>query len=55
MLSLKPDITKRRELMAVHIETGTMQAPIKYQEYQSYNLNHLGLIAGMYNELGIGT
>ena len=40
--------------MAVHIETRTMQSPVKYQEYQSYNLNHLGLVAGMYDELGIG-
>ena len=41
--------------MAVHVETGTMQAPIQYQEYQSYNLNHLGLVAFITDELGIGS
>jgi transposase len=38
--------------MAVHIDTGTMLGPV---EYKSYNMNHLGLVAGMYDELGIGT
>lgn len=37
--------------MAAHIETGTM-APKKH--YSSKLLNHLGLVAGMYDELGIG-
>jgi hypothetical protein len=37
--------------MAVHIETGTMASP---EYYKSYNLDHLGLVAGMYDELGIG-
>ena len=37
--------------MAVHIETGTMTAP---EYYSSKQLNHLGLVAGMYDELGIG-
>jgi len=37
--------------MAVHVETGTMLGPV---EYKSYNMNHLGLVAGMYDELGIG-
>jgi hypothetical protein len=36
--------------MAVHIETGTMVAP----GYKSRTLAHLGLVAGMYEELGIG-
>ena len=36
--------------MAVHIETGTMVAP----GYKSCTLAHLGLVAGMYEELGIG-
>lgn len=38
--------------MAVHIETGTMHDP---KHYQSKQLKHLGLVAGMYDELGIGT
>jgi hypothetical protein len=37
--------------MAVHIETGTMASP---EHYSSKLLNHLGLVAGMYDELGIG-
>src|ERR671915_1591035 len=37
-------------VMAVHIETGTMVAP----RYKSCTLAHLGLVAGMYEELGIG-
>ncbi len=37
--------------MAVHIETGTMVSP---EHYSSKLLNHLGLVAGMYDELGIG-
>jgi len=37
--------------MAAHIETGTMASP---SLYKSYNLDHLGLVAGMYDELGIG-
>jgi transposase len=36
--------------MAAHIETGTMAAP----SYESRSLEHLGLVAGMYDELGIG-
>ena len=36
--------------MAAHIETGTMVAP----GYETRTLDHLGLIAGMYEELGIG-
>lgn len=38
--------------MAIHIETGTMCDP---NHYQSNQLEHLGLVAGMYDELGIGT
>lgn len=37
--------------MAAHIETGTMHAPMNYK---SYSLDHLGLVAGLYDELGIG-
>ena len=37
--------------MAAHIETGTMASP---EQYQISNLDHLGLVAGMYDELGIG-
>ena len=37
--------------MAAHIETGTMADP---QHYSSKLLEHLGLVAGMYDELGIG-
>src|ERR687892_989962 len=37
-------------VMAVHIETGTMVSP----GYKSRTLAHLGLVAGMYEELGIG-
>jgi transposase len=36
--------------MAAHIETGTMVPP----RYRSQTLDHLGLVAGMYDELGIG-
>src|ERR671931_945922 len=36
--------------MAVHIETGTMVAA----GYKSRTLAHLGLVGGMYEELGIG-
>lgn len=36
--------------MAVHIETGTMQTP---NHYTSKSLNHLGLVAGMCDELEI--
>jgi transposase len=37
--------------MATHIETGTMASP---PHYSSKLLNHLGLVAGMYDELGLG-
>ena len=37
--------------MAAHVETGTMAHP---EHYSSKQLNHLGLVAGMYDELGIG-
>jgi hypothetical protein len=37
--------------MAAHVETGTM---VSKERYKSYNLDHLGLVAGMYDELGIG-
>jgi len=37
--------------MSAHIETGTMVHP---EHYSSKLLNHLGLVAGMYDELGIG-
>ena len=33
--------------MAAHIESGTMVSP---EQYKSYNLDHLGLVAGMYIE-----
>jgi transposase len=36
--------------MAAHIETGTMAPPL---QYQSYTLDHLGVVAGMCDELGI--
>ena len=36
--------------MAAHIETGTMAPPL---QYKSYTLNHLGVVAGMCDELGI--
>jgi len=36
--------------MAAPIETGTMVPP----RYRSQTLDHLGLVAGMYEELGIG-
>ena len=38
-------------LIAIHIKTGSMQAPTLYQ---SHNLGHLGLVAALYDELGIG-
>jgi transposase len=37
--------------MAAHIESGTMADP---HHYSSKLLKHLGLVAGMYDELGIG-
>lgn len=37
--------------MAAHLETGTMASP---QLYQSDNRDHLGLVASMYEELGLG-
>lgn len=37
--------------MAIHIETGTMADP---RSYSSKLLKHLGLVAGMYDELGLG-
>ena len=37
--------------MVAHIETGAMNAPTNYK---SYTLDHLGLVAGLYDELGIG-
>jgi len=37
--------------MAAHIETGTMASP---DHYSSKQLNHLGLVSAMYDELGIG-
>ena len=37
--------------MAMHVESSTMAFP---QQYNSKLLNHLGLVAGMYDELGIG-
>lgn len=40
--------------MAIHIETGTMASPQQIAHYDSKCLNHLGLVAGMYDELGIG-
>ncbi len=36
--------------MAAHIDTGTMVTP----NYRSQTLDHLGLVAGMFDELGIG-
>ena len=36
--------------MAAHIETGTMAPPLRYK---SYTMNHLGVVAGMCDELGI--
>jgi len=38
--------------MAAHLTSGTMVTP---DECQSRNLDHLGLVAGMYDELGIGS
>lgn len=37
--------------MASHIDTGSMHAPANYK---SYTLDHLGLVAGLYDEFGIG-
>jgi transposase len=37
--------------MAAHTETGNMLSPV---HYNSKVLNHLGLVSGMYDELGIG-
>jgi transposase len=37
--------------MAAHIETGTMTSS---EHYSSKLLEHLGLVAGMYDELGLG-
>ena len=37
--------------MAVHIDTASMASP---RHYSSHVLNHLGLVAGMYDELGLG-
>jgi transposase len=37
--------------MAVHIDTASMASP---RHYSSQVLNHLGLVAGMYDELGLG-
>jgi len=36
--------------MAAHLETGPMAPPL---QYQSYTWDHLGLVAGMCDELGI--
>ena len=36
--------------MAAHIETGTMASP---SQYNSKLINHLGLVAGMCDELGV--
>jgi transposase len=36
--------------MAVHVDTKTMRGPITYR---SYNLDHLGLVAAIIDELGI--
>lgn len=36
--------------MAVHVDTKTMRGPI---DYRSFNLDHLGLVAAMIEELGI--
>ncbi len=41
----------RRLKIAAHIETGTMVSP---NHYSSKQLDNLGLIAAMYDELGIG-
>lgn len=39
--------------MAAHVETGTMNAPTNSHPYQSQALDHLGLVAGMVDELGL--
>ena len=36
--------------MAIHVDTKTMRGPIGYR---SFNLDHLGLVAAMIEELGI--
>jgi len=36
--------------MAAHVETGTMLAPT---HYKSQVIKHLGLVAGMVDELGL--
>src|SRR5512144_3047753 len=43
-------LTGRRGTMAAHIDTGTMVTP----NYRSQTLDHLGLVAGMFDEVGIG-
>ena len=40
----------KEKTTAVHVATGTMRGPITYQ---SDNLDHLGLVAAMVDELGI--
>jgi hypothetical protein len=42
--------TEGEDVMAAHIETGTMAPPLPYK---SYTLDHLGVMAGMCDELGI--
>lgn len=37
--------------MAMHVDTGSIATP---RHYSSQVLNHLGLVAGMYDELGVG-
>jgi len=37
--------------MAAHNETGTTASP---EHYSSHLLDHLGVVTGMYDELGIG-
>lgn len=43
--------------IAVHVRTKEMNAPADYNYttyYKSYSLDHLGLVAGLYDDLGIG-
>ena len=40
--------------MDAHVETSTMASPQQTNQYTSKTLDHLGLISGMYDELGIG-
>jgi len=47
----KPKYPKEN-IIAVHIETGSMQTPAFYR---SHNLDHLGLVAALYDEIGIGS